>query len=200
MSKAELELQSDFDGEPRNVRVDVVLDLCMRYFEDLTCEVLADAYSLSREILPVIQACAWTSVVQIADSRTRLSGRIRLSENDAPILQVLTSGMQIHEEYAEKTEKGLLLQGNVEVWVLCATEDDAQPMICVQQTFPFEHTVEIQNGEQVADWQIFLCQDQLLVAMLDARELEMKAVLQVQVMFTRTETLQVVEHLEEQPS
>ena len=35
--------------------------------------------------------------------------------------------------------------------------------------------------------------------MLDARELEMKAVLQVQVMFTRTETLQVVEHLEEQP-
>ena len=199
LSKAELELQSDFDGEPRNVRVDVVLDLCMRYFEDLTCEVLADAYSLSREILPVIQACAWTSVVQIADSRTRLSGRIRLSENDAPILQVLTSGMQIHEEYAEKTEKGLLLQGNVEVWVLCATEDDAQPMICVQQTFPFEHTVEIQNGEQVADWQIFLCQDQLLVAMLDARELEMKAVLQVQVMFTRTETLQVVEHLEEQP-
>lgn len=55
--------------------------------------------------------------------------------------------------------------------MLCATEDDAQPMICVQQTFPFEHTVEIQNGEQVADWQIFLCQDQLLVAMLDAREL-----------------------------
>ena len=35
--------------------------------------------------------------------------------------------------------------------------------------------------------------------MLDARELEMKAVLQVQVMFTRMETLQVVEHLEEQP-
>ena len=68
-------------------------------------------------------------------------------------------------------------------------------MTCVQQTFPFEHTVEIQNGEQVADWQIFLCQDQLLVAMLDARELEMKAVLQVQVMFTRTETLQVVEQV-----
>ncbi len=63
----------------------------------------------------------------------------------------------------------------MEVWVLCATEDDAQPVTCVQQTFPFEHTVEIQNGEQVADWQIFLCQDQLLVAMLDARELEMKA-------------------------
>ena len=79
----------------------------------------------------MIQACAWTSVVQIADSRTRLSGRIRLSENDAPILQVLTSGMQIHEEYAEKTEKGLLIQGNVEVWVLCATEDDAQPVTCV---------------------------------------------------------------------
>ena len=181
------------------MRVDVVLDLCMRYFEDLTCEVLADAYSLSREILPVPQTCVWTPVVQIADSRTRLSGRIKLSETDAAIMQILASGLQIHEEYAEKTEKGLLIQGNVEVWVLCATEDDAQPVACVQQTFPFEHTVEMQNTEQATDWQIFLSPDQLIVAMMDARELEMKAVLQVQVLFTRTETLQVVEHLEEQP-
>ena len=57
--RGEMELQADYDGEPRTVRIDAVLDLLLRYFEDSSAEVLCDAYSLAREILPKKQQYEW---------------------------------------------------------------------------------------------------------------------------------------------
>ena len=44
--RADMELQADYDGEPRMIRVDAVLELKIRYYEERVCEVLEDAYSL----------------------------------------------------------------------------------------------------------------------------------------------------------
>ncbi|MDO4260754.1 MAG: DUF3794 domain-containing protein [Eubacteriales bacterium] len=197
--RAELELQPDYDGEPRTVRVEAVLELLMRYFEDRTCEVLCDAYSLSREILPERRTYLWDHVRQVSDSRARVSGRMKLSEAEAGVMQILSTGAQIHGDYVEKTEKGLLIQGSVELWVLYATADDAQPLACASDSFPFEHTVELQKDSEECSWQIFLCLDQLMAGMLDARELEMKAVLQAQVLFGSAQELELVEELAEEP-
>ncbi len=197
LSRAEMELQADYDGEPRTVRVDAVLELLFRYFEDTTSEVLCDAYSLSREIAPQMQSYDWDCVQQVADSLARTSGRLKLKETDPKALQVLNFGSQPHLEHTQKNERGLLVQGSVEFWALYATADDAQPLACVSQSFPFEHTVEMQNIPENCDWQIFLCTDQLTAGMLDAQELEMKAVLQIQVLFWTAEHLTLVEDLEE---
>lgn len=197
--RSELELQPDYDGEPRMVRIDAVLDLLFRYFEDKTCDVLCDAYSLSREIIPRQESHMWDYVQQASDSRARVSGRMKLGDADPKMLQILSSGSRLHLEHAEKSTGGLLLQGNMEMWALYATPDDAQPLACAVQTFPFEHTVEMQNTEAPCTWQVFLCLDQLMLSMLDAEELEVKAVLQIQVLFQTPEELTLVEDLGEEP-
>ena len=53
-------------------------------------------------------------------------------------------------------------------------------------------------GDNVS-WQIFLCPDQLTVSMLDAQELEMKAVLQIQVLFQEQSEVTLAEDIEEAP-
>ena len=73
--KGEAELQADYDGEPRTIRIDVVLELLMRYFEDSTCDVLQDAYSLSKEITPIRKEYQWDHILQVSDSRARVSAR-----------------------------------------------------------------------------------------------------------------------------
>jgi hypothetical protein len=83
--------------------------------------------------------------------------------------------------------------------VLYTTSDDTMPLACVENPFPFEHTVEVQNTEIGNDWQVVLSLDQLMVSMLDERELEMKGALQIQVLFWNPQNLTVVEELEEQP-
>jgi hypothetical protein len=194
-----MDLQPDYDGEPRMVRVDASLKLLLRYFEEQSADILCDAYSLSREILPKQKTYAWNQMQQSTDSRARIAGRMKLSENDAPVLQILSSSVRLHLEHGEMTDAGLLLQGNVELMVLYTTSDDTMPLACVENPFPFEHTVEVQNTEIGNDWQVVLSLDQLMVSMLDERELEMKGALQIQVLFWNPQNLTVVEELEEQP-
>lgn len=197
--RGEMELQADYDGEPRMVRIDAVLDLLFRYFEEQLTDVLCDAYSLTREIMPQKQQYDWDCVQGALDSRARVNGRMQLADTDPKMLQTLNTGAQVHLEHAEQTEQGLLVQGTAELWVLYAASDDAQPMACAVQAFPFEHTMELPEGGRRREWQIFLCLDQLMVTMLDSRELEMKAVLQIQVLLCETQKLEVVEDLAEEP-
>lgn len=197
--RGEMELQADYDGEPRMVRIDAVLDLLLRYFEEETFDVLCDAYSLTREIEPERRQYTWNFVRNVSDSRARVSGRMKLSDADPKMLQILSSGAQIHLDHSERNEQGVLARGTVELWVLYATSDDAQPLACAVHSFPFEHTAEQQNGGEKCEWQIFLCLDQIMVTMLDAQELEMKAVLQMQVLFSESEELELVEELGEAP-
>ena len=197
--RGEMELQADYDGEPRTVRIDAVLDLLLRYFEDSSAEVLCDAYSLAREILPKKQQYEWDFVRNVSDSRARMGGRMKLKDTDPKILQILCTGAQVHLDHTEQSEQGLLAQGTVELWVLYATSDDAQPLACAMQSFPFEHTAELQDSREKCEWQVFLCLDQLTVSMLDAQELEMKAVLQMQILFVQPSGLELVEDLEEEP-
>ena len=83
--RGEMELQADYDGEPRTVRIDAVLDLLLRYFEDSSAEVLCDAYSLAREILPKKQQYEWDFVRNVSDSRARMGGRMKLKDTDPKI-------------------------------------------------------------------------------------------------------------------
>ena len=197
--RSELELQADYDGEPRMVRIDAVCDLLLRYFEEQTSDVLCDAYSLTREVLPKRQQYEWDYVRSLSDSRARVSGRLKLKDTDPKMMQILNTGAQVHLEHTERSDQGVLIQGTVELWILYASAEDAQPLACTVHTVPFEHTAELQEGSSRCEWQVFLCMDQLMVTMLDAQELEMKAVLQIQVLFCETERLELVEDLEEEP-
>lgn len=66
--RADMELQADYDGEPRMIRVDAVLELKIRYYEERVCEVLGDAYSLSCEMIPGKKEYAWDDICQMTDS------------------------------------------------------------------------------------------------------------------------------------
>ena len=199
LQRADLELQPDYDGEPRMVRIDAVLDLRMRYLEDSSGEVLCDAYSLEREIRPVRRTYAWDYVQGVTDARARTGGRLKLGESDPPVLQVLTSGAQIHMGHTERTEKGLQVQGTAEPWILYAASDDAQPVACVSGSFPFDYTVEASDLTEDSGWQITIGLDQMTVGMQDEGELEFKLVIQIQVLFRRGSELELVEDLEEEP-
>ena len=197
--RAELELQADYDGEPRMVRIDAVLDLLLRYFEEISCDVLCDAYSLNEEITPQRQKYTWDFARGVSDSRARVSGRMKLSETDPKVMQILSAGARVHMEHSEKSEQGVLVQGTLELWVLYASSDDAQPLACAVQSFPFEHTAELSDCEKNCEWQVFLCLDQLTVSMMDASEIEFKAMIQMQVLFFSKEELELVEELTEEP-
>lgn len=88
----------------------------------------------------------------------------------------------------------------MEVWVLYASTDDAMPFACVRRHFHLNIRQRFRKQSRMPAWQITTGLDQLMVSMLDARELEMKAVLQIQVEVRCPRTLTVIEELTEQPA
>lgn len=199
LQRADMELQADYDGEPRMVRIDAVLEVKMRYLEENSGEVLCDAYSLDRQIRPVRRTCLWDYVQGVSDARARTGGHLKLDESDPPILQVLNSGAWIHAGHMERTEKGLRVQGAAEPWVLYTASDDAQPVACVSGSFPFDYTVEASELGENSVWQVLLNLDQITVSMQDEREVEIKMVIQIQALFQCPRELELVEDLEEEP-
>ena len=86
----------------------------------------------------------------------------------------------------------------MELWVLYATEDDAQPFACSTWSIPLEHVAELQETGD-SSWQLRVSMDQLTVSMASSRELEVKVTLQMQVLLRKKEALALVEDLEEAP-
>lgn len=125
----------------------------MRYFEDSICDVLQDAYSLSKEVTPIRKEYQWDHILQVSDSRARVSARPTIGEADPDMMQILCVGGQVHSDYTEVSAQGLKMQGNVELWVLYATEDDAQPFACSTYSIPYEHTAELRETSE-GRWQL----------------------------------------------
>ncbi len=199
LGRAELEMQADYDGEPRMVRIDAVAELLLRYFLEQPREILCDAYSLEAEITPQFREYDWDNIKAVADSRTRVSGRWKIPEDAPQAIQILCSGAVPHVDYSSPQENAVLIQGTLELWALYATEDDGQPIACSMGSIPFEHTVELQELRAAGAYQITVCLDQLTVGLLDSAELEAKATLQLQVLYQEPEQFVVVEELQEQP-
>lgn len=192
-----MELQADYDGEPRLVRLEAALELVFHYYEEESREILCDAYSLTKEIVAQKNQYEFHRMLQAADARARVGGRMKLPEDMPGMIQILSSFAELHPDYVKPTQQGLNLQGSLQLFVLYASADDGQPFACAGQTFPFEYTLESPEGAGQTSG-IHLGLDQLSVNMLDEKELEMKAVLQVQTLFSRPETLELVEDLKEQ--
>ena len=199
LMRADMELQPDYDGEPRTVRADAVLELKMRYLEEGSGEVLCDAYSLDRSITPVRRRHAWDFVQGIPDARAMAGGRLKTEDAGPFILQVLCAGAQIHVGHAERTEKGLQVQGTAEPWVLCAASDDACPLACITGSFPFDYTVEAAELSEDSGWRITADLDQISVSMRDEREVEVRMTVRIQAVIHCPRELELVEDLEEGP-
>lgn len=199
LRRAEAELQADYDGEPRTVRVDAVLELQMRYFEDCTCDVLCDAYSFAKEISPIRKEVVWDEMVQAADSRIRIAGKVKIADTDPEMMQLLCTGGEVHADYAALTNEGLKIQGTAEVWVLCAAAEDAQPLVCISEAYPFETVVELRDADPDSQWQLYAGMDQLNGNLTDTREIEIKGSVQIQILVRKRNILSLVEGLEEAP-
>lgn len=197
LAQGTLDLQADYDGEPRMVRMEAVLELNFHYYEEQTQDVLCDAYSLTKNVRPERKSYEFSRLLHVADARARVGGRMKLKEGMPGMMQILSGFADLHCDYTKASDQGLNVQGTLQLYVLYASADDSQPYGCAQQVFPFEYILETPQ-EMQAPQRIYLDLEQLNVNMLDETEVEMKAVLQIKTCFYKLESMEFVESLTEQ--
>ncbi|MCI9143016.1 MAG: DUF3794 domain-containing protein [Lachnospiraceae bacterium] len=175
LGQQELTVRPDFDGEERNVGLELVLDIGIRIYEEENLEIISDIYGVSREVNTVTHKAQLRRLLSKVTGKTKVTDHIHV--NDGNVLQLLHSEGSVALEQQSTVENGILLQGSVQVKVMYITGEDEAPYGCTQAQIPYQYTLEVPDIAPEDMGKIHAEVEQLQVTMLDSEEMDVKAVL-----------------------
>lgn len=175
LGQQELTPRPDFDGEERNIGLELVLEIAIRVYEEERLEIISDIYGVSREISTVTHKTNLRRLLSRVTGKTKVTDHIRVS--GGAVLQLLHSEGNVTLEQQSTVENGILLQGSILVKVMYIIGEDESPYRCVQAQIPYQYTLEVPDIAPEDLGKVHGEVEQLQVTMLDGEEMDVKAVL-----------------------
>lgn len=194
-----IEVKPDSDGEERVMSVDTVLELDMKLYREEEHDLILDVYSPLKGCIPQGKEMCLESLLVRNDSKCRVSDRIELKESQGKILQICHSQGRVKVEKTKIVENGIQADGIVFMKILYITGNDEMPFYSVDGMIPFSHIIEA-NG--INEDSIFFLQadlEQLSTSMIDSNEIEVKAVISLNVLVLQCENRMIISKVEERP-
>lgn len=194
-----IEVKPDSDGEERVMSVDTVLELDMKLYREEEHDLILDVYSPLKECIPQGKEMCLEILLVRNDSKCRVSDRIELKESQGKILQICHSQGRVKVEKTKIVENGIQADGIVFMKILYITGNDEMPFYSVDGMIPFSHIIEA-NG--INEDSIFFLQadlEQLSTSMIDSNEIEVKAVISLNVLVLQCENRMIISKVEERP-
>lgn len=175
IGQQELTVRPDFDGEERNIGIELVLDVSLRIYEEEQVEIVSDIYGVNQEVDTLSRNVNLRRLLTHVTGKTKITDHVKAG--GAPVLQLLHSEGQVSLDEQSVVENGILLQGGLNVRVMYITSDDAAPYVSTQVMLPYEYTLDVQGIAPEDMGKVHVEVEQLQVNMLDGEELDIKAVL-----------------------
>lgn len=171
-----LTVKPDFDGEERNIGVDLVLDIAMKLYEEENVEMITDIYGVTKEVEAAARPCTMRRLLSRVNGKTRVTDRVRARSGHG-ILQLLHCEGRVMIEDQEAVEGGILLTGSLQLQVMYITGNDEAPYGGFQTQIPYQYKLEVPDMKPEDMGMVRGDVEQLQVTMLDGEEMDVKAVL-----------------------
>ena len=167
-----VEVKPDYDGENREIAVEMVLDLDVKAYEESTKPVICDIYSPIKKIDLETNPAEFKRLLIRNNSKCRASDRIKINDY-IHILQICncTGTAQIDDVTVD--EDGLQVDGAIVVNVFYVTADDNAPMGSVRAAVPFSQKIQVKNNGDM-EYNINVTIEQLSAVMTGSSEMEIK--------------------------
>ena len=177
LGQQELTIRPDFDGEERNIGLDLVLDISIRIYEEEKIELVSDIYGVTNEVDTATRSANLRRLLSKVTGKTKVTDHIRAAQPGAPILQLLHSEGMASLDQQSVIENGIVLKGSLLVKVMYITGDDEAPYGSTQAQIPYQYTLEVPEIAPEDMSKVHAEVEQLQVTMLDGEEMDVKAVL-----------------------
>lgn len=173
----EVEVRPDFDGEERVITFEQCLDLDICIYEEDSVDILSDVYGVVKEVAVKEKSAAFRRLQAKCSGKSKVSGHFKAQEENITIHRILhTSGnLQIAEKNV--VDGGIEIGGTVELQILfeCSNEKESYGMI--RGSVPFTYLLETEGDLENCIYPINACIDQITVAVIDNKEVDVKCVL-----------------------
>ena len=192
LSQGELEIEADEDGEARNLLLEMVINLEINLWKEQTVEMISDLYALDRQLNPEFKTVSFERLLVKNDAKCRIADKIELDEEQEDILQICVNEETLNIEQTTVTENGVLAEGTLMAEILYMTADDAMPINSKRAYIPFQQLIE--TPETAASVKIRLDGgiDQVTTVLSDSRNIDVKAVLSLNLLAFEQEEKQII--------
>ena len=194
----ELEAKPDYDGEMRQLDLDAVLELDMKLYEEKPLELVRDLYAVDREITPQ------TGEVEFDRLLTKNIGKCKVTEKidlggGGRILQICHYDAAVRIDEVQARDGAVTVNGVLDVFLLYMTSDDTEPVKSVTEPVPFEYAAEAEGAGEDSVCQLNAGLEQITVGMLGSGNVELKAVLNLDLLVLKPVRETVIESVSEAP-
>lgn len=167
-----VEVKPDYDGENREIAIEMVLDLEVKAYEEREKSIIADIYSPVKRASMITSPALFKKLLIRNNSKCRASDRVKLGDY-VNMLQICncTGKAQIDDVTVE--EDGLLVDGAMIVNVFYVTADDNAPMGSIRAAVPFSNKIQVKGSTQM-EYNIEPSIEQLTAVMTGGNEMEIK--------------------------
>lgn len=191
----ELTIRPDFDGEERNIGLELTMDIRIRIYEEEETELLADLYGVTKEVNTTTHQAQLRQLLSKVTGKMKVTDRIGIGSGNAAILQLLHSEGSVMLEQQQVVDNGILVQGSLLVKVMYITGDDETPYSSAQAQIPYEYTLEVPGIEAQDMGNVQAQIEQLQVTMLDGEEMDVKAVLAFHTTVFKTIPMELIDQV-----
>lgn len=177
LGQQELTIRPDFDGEERNLGLEMVLDIAIKIYEEEQVDILSDIYGVTKEVETITHKANLRRLLSKVTGKTKVTEHVRIEKGSAPILQLLHSEGKVSLDHQSTVENGIQMQGSLGVKVMYITGDDENPYVSTSATIPYQYTLDVPDIAPEDMGKVRAEVELLQVNMLDGEELDVKAVL-----------------------
>ena len=176
-----IEVKPDYDGEEREINLDIELKMYIKLYNNSVLTMVADAYGIREKMVPVMKSANLIRISKREGGKIKTSGQWENTEAPGAGLQILHADGTLLEEEIRLKEEGLLLEGVVHTELLCISDEESSPYRCVTMDIPYSHEVVVNGVNTNSTCYGKICIDQIN-ATVQGDRIELRVVLSYQVL------------------
>lgn len=188
------------DGEVRDIHLSMDMEVYVKRFTKGEAEYLEDAYSLEKCLVPQYEAKHFSMYLPKQQLRVKIEDSVIIPEEER-LLSVYTTAAKGVITGVEVLEQQLLVEGNVQVdlFYVGASKSDGIQMENI--SIPFHQQISVpeihlDEGKQyVCDVLVEVAQ--LTAGISESKQVELKALLNINVVSNRRETVEIMKEIKE---
>lgn len=191
-----IEPKADYDGEMRDVALEMSLDMDIRAYEECNKQAVEDMYYPCRDLKLTKTGKNLHKLVVRNNSRCRVSGNLKV-EDYISMMQIVNSTASVIIDDYTRDKDGLMIYGAVMVNVLYMTSDDTSPMGSVGTVIPFSNKIEYGNcNPENVDYRVIGNVDQLQTSMSGNNQVDIKAAVSLDALIMENMNIEVIDECE----
>lgn len=193
-----LNVKPDSDGEERLIHVDILMESDLKVYKEEMMELLEDVYHPSCELLPAMETVQVEQLLVKNYAKCRIQDKVTIDDGGGRILQICHSDGVVRIEDSHAVEKGIQVEGYVQIHILYITGMDEMPFYSAETMVPFSMLIEAPGIDEDCKWYLRSDLEQLSTTMSDGSAIDVKALINLNALVLRSKKVKNIASVTEQ--